>query len=83
MSYDISPLSDLLHSLGQSLDPSMLRQMALFHSCVWLSNIPLCIGTTSSLSIREVSFKSFKMNKWVDLETDSAGQLMTVGFHWS
>ena len=31
--YDISPsLSDLLHSVWQSLGPSMLPQMALFHS---------------------------------------------------
>ena len=29
----------------------MLLQMALFHSSLWLSNILLCIYTTSSLSI--------------------------------
>ena len=29
----------------------MLLQMALFYSFLWLSNIPLCICTTSSLSI--------------------------------
>ena len=33
MPYDISPpLSDLLHSVWQSLVPSVLLQMALFHS---------------------------------------------------
>ena len=39
-------LSDLLHSAWQSLGPSMLLQMALFHSLLWLSRIPLCICTT-------------------------------------
>ena len=29
----------------------MLLQMALFHSFLWLGNIPLCICTTSSFSI--------------------------------
>ena len=28
----------------------MLLQMALFHSFLWLSNTPLCVYTTSSLS---------------------------------
>ena len=28
----------------------MLLQMALFHSFLWLSNIPLCMYTTSSAS---------------------------------
>ena len=31
--------------------PFMLLQMALFHSFLWLSSIPLCICTISSLSI--------------------------------
>ena len=30
-------LSDLFHLVGQSLDPSMLLQMALFHSFLWPS----------------------------------------------
>ena len=34
-------LSDLLHSVGHSLGPSMVRQMALLHSFRRLSNIPL------------------------------------------
>ena len=59
MSYDISPLSDLLHSVRHSLCPSMLLQMALFHSFQWLSNIPLYIHTTSSLPIL------LWMNIWV------------------
>ena len=38
MSYDISPsLSDLLHSVWQSLDPSLLLQMALFQP-IFLTN---------------------------------------------
>ena len=31
--------------------PSMLLQMARFHSSLWLGDIPLCIYTTFSLSI--------------------------------
>ena len=47
MSYDISPaLPDLLHSMSYSLGPSMLPQMALSHSFLCLSNIPLYIYTT-------------------------------------
>ena len=34
---------DLLHSVWQSLGPSVLLQMALFHSFLWLSNISLCV----------------------------------------
>ena len=44
-------LSDLLHSVWQSLGPSTSLQMTQFHSFLWLSNIPLYICTTS-LSIR-------------------------------
>ena len=43
-------VSDLLHLAWSSLGPSMLLQMALFPSFLWLSNIPLYICTTSSLS---------------------------------
>ena len=44
MSHDIClSLSDLLHSAWQSLGLSMLLQMALFRSFLWLSNIPLYI----------------------------------------
>ena len=50
--YDISfSLSDLLHSVWQSLGPSMSLQMTQFLSFLWLSNIPLYIYTTPSLSI--------------------------------
>ena len=35
----------------KSLGPSMLLKMALFHSFLWLSNIPLHICTISSLFI--------------------------------
>ena len=45
-------LSDLLHSVWHSLDPSTSQQMTQFRSFLWLSNIPLYICTTSSLSIR-------------------------------
>ena len=33
--------SDLLHSIGETLGPSMSVQITLFHSFYWLSNIPL------------------------------------------
>ena len=47
MSYDIYPLSDLFHSLWHSLGPSILLQMALFHSfsgwvifhCIYVSQL--------------------------------------------
>ena len=32
----------------------MLLQMALFHSFLWLTNSPLCICATSSLSMGKV-----------------------------
>ena len=51
--YDIwFSLSDLLHSVWHSLDPSTSLQMTQFRSFLWLSNIPLYICTTSSLPIR-------------------------------
>ena len=50
--YDICfSLSDLLHSVWQSLDASTSLQMTQFRSFLWLSNIPLYICTTSSLSV--------------------------------
>ena len=44
-------LSDLFYSAQNPLGPSMLPQMARFHSFTCLSNIPLYTYTTSSLSI--------------------------------
>ena len=44
-------LSDLLHSVWQSLSPTTSLQMTQFRSFLWLSNIPLYICTTPSLSI--------------------------------
>ena len=44
-------LYDLLHSVWQFIDPSMSSQMTQFHSFLCLNNIPLCICTTTSLSI--------------------------------
>ena len=38
-------LSDLLHSVWQSLDASTYLQLTQFHSFLWLSNIPLYICT--------------------------------------
>ena len=51
--YDICyPLSDLLHSVWQSLDSSTSLQMTQFRFFLWLSNIPLYICATSSLSTK-------------------------------
>ena len=44
-------LSYLLHSVRQTLGPSTSLQITLFRFFLWLSNIPLCICVTSSLSI--------------------------------
>ena len=44
-------LSDLLFSVGQSLGPSTSLQITQFRFFPWLSNIPLYICATSSLSI--------------------------------
>ena len=44
-------LSDLLHSVWQTLGPSTSLQITQFHFFLWLSNIPLYIFATSSLSI--------------------------------
>ena len=44
LTYDICfSLSDLLHSVWQSLDSSTSLQMTQFRSFLWLSNIPLYI----------------------------------------
>ena len=45
-------LSDLHHSVWQSLGPSTSLQMTQFRSFLWLSTIPLYICTKSSLPIR-------------------------------
>ena len=44
-------LSDVLHYAWQSLGPSVSLQMAQFRFFLWLSDIPLYMWTTSSLSI--------------------------------
>ena len=43
--------SDLLFSVWESLVPSISLQMALFHSFLWLSNIPLASGPINSWEI--------------------------------
>ena len=58
--YDICvSLSDLLHSVWQSLGPSMSQQMTQFYSFLWLSNIPLYICTTTSFFFKKESFFFF------------------------
>ena len=44
-------LSDLIHSVWQSLASHTSLQMTQFHSFLWLSNIPLYMCATFSLSI--------------------------------
>ena len=44
-------LSDTLHSVWQTLGPSTSLKVTQFHFFLWLSNIPLYICATSSLSI--------------------------------
>ena len=44
-------LSDLLHSVWQSIDPSTSLQMTQFRSFLWPSTIPLYIYTTSSSTL--------------------------------
>ena len=44
-------LSDLIHSVWQFLGSSLLLKMVLFHTFLWLSNIPCIICSTSFLSI--------------------------------
>ena len=41
-------LSDLLCLVGESLVASMLLQMALFHSFLWLSSIPILVYSTGN-----------------------------------
>ena len=41
----------LTYLVWQSLSPSMLLQMALFHSFLWLSNIPLYISISISIYV--------------------------------
>ena len=50
-------LSDLLHSMCQTLGSSTSLQMTQFCSFLWLSNIPSYACTTSSLSIHQRTFR--------------------------
>ena len=62
---------DLLHSVWESLVPSMLLQMALFCSFLWLNSIPLCICTTSSSSIHlllDIQVVSMSWLLWIVLQ---------------
>lgn len=45
-------IPDSRHLVGPSVGPSALMQMALSHSFLWLSDIPLYVWTTSSLSMQ-------------------------------
>ena len=52
LSYGIClSLLDLLHLVWYSLGPSVLLQMALFCSFLWLSNIPLCVCVCVCLNL--------------------------------
>ena len=73
-SYDIClSLSDSFHLVWPSLSLTMLLQMALFHSVLWPSNIPLYAYTTgfpggasSKEPIRQCKrHKGHRFNPWV------------------
>ena len=58
VSYDVClSLSNWLHSVWQCLGPSMLLQMALFHSFLWLSNIPVCKCVCVCVCVPHLIFK--------------------------
>ena len=66
-----SPLSDLLHSVWQSLDSSTSLHMTQFRSFLWLSNIPLCICSTSFFFFSHIFFihssvgrRAFRLLPW-------------------
>ena len=67
------------HLLWYSLGPSMLLQMALFYSCLWLSNIPLYICPTFSLCFSSVDghLGCFRVLAIVNRAT------MNIGMHLS
>ena len=59
------PLSDLLHSVWQSLGPSTSLQLTQFRSFLWLSNIPLYICATSSLFIHLLMDTTVASMSWL------------------
>ena len=76
ISYDIClALSDLLHSVWQSLGPSMLLQMALFHSFLWLSNIPIYVFNIVAYSGRRVASQCHQ-DPWLLLHLPSLPSLV-------
>ena len=62
----------------------MLLQMALLHPILWLSNIPLCICTSSSLSIR-LSGPILLLNpvNFIPWAVSTMGAYMGQGFYIS
>ena len=48
-----------LHSIWQPLGPAILLQMALFHSFLWLSSIPLCVCVYIIYIYAHISFYPF------------------------
>ena len=60
ISYDICLCLTYLTLCDNLLDPSQLLQMALFHSFLWLSNIPLCVCVFHSFFIH------FSVNEHLD-----------------
>ena len=56
----------LLYNVTNSVGPSMLLQMALFHSFLWLCGIPLCIYNIffigSSVCVHLYYLVSFKIH---------------------
>ena len=64
--YDICfSLSDLLHSVRQTLGLSSSLQKTEFHFFLWLSNTPLYICATSSLSIHLMTDTQVASKSWL------------------
>ena len=77
--YTCFSLSDLLHSVGQSLVPSSSLQVTPFRSFLWLTNILLYVCTTSSLSIH-LSMDIFMLFPCLDYVNST---VMNIGVHVS
>ena len=71
---------DLIHLIWHSLGPFVLLQMALFHSLLGLSNIPLYKYTTWPLSPHTVSLDQQK-GLW-DQSSNSVFIHSSVDGHW-
>ena len=73
------------HHLGSPPSPSMLVQMAKFHSFIWLSSIPLCvcvclISSLSGILFLRVTSECDSGFCWPCAKTSSSKQAASVWF---